>query len=488
MPRLLFTILFASLLGLTACDQLSLTDRDRIEDHNVARLPPANTNIEVLRIALKSDTVRPTSMDDPIETGWPAHGQTVRWEATLWSGEQETAADVVYRWRLCGRVAEKGDVVLSPGNTSLVLETTWDDSCDALTLDLLANNGTRHDMLPVRQRGLSVGFFVEEDLHVWMEEHPDYPSFERWARQEVDHWNNLLENHADAPIQDRLRLDQITIIPNSTLQPSTVTTDLSWTFSSLAPNTRFLRRGSPREIVENQVIVLHELLHQRGLRDLYAYDVQHAHQGNGSEVRIMNPDGTLAAGSLHMPFLAESWYTKPVFLASFDGVLMGSNYRRYPTISVHSAFGLNLVSGRQTPRYTDQWGNRINPLVDNNPYTTLVPRTIRLAFTTPSGDRLANHAIDVFLDIGDVTYRDIYAEQPTFTLTTGSDGVAELSGDWWSDASWYKRGHDNTLILRARTLDNSAWGYAFLPTYHLNMAYIRGDHETTTIPLRVAVQ
>lgn len=91
----------------------------------------------------------------------------------------------------------------------------------------------------------------------------------------------------------------------------------------------------------------------------------------------------------------------------------------------------------------------------------------------------------MFIDRGLTVYQDRYGEQPDLTLQSNSDGVAVLPPAPWSDPTWRKRDEPTTLILRARASGDATWGYAFLPIFDLNRAYIRGDRKAARIPVAI---
>jgi hypothetical protein len=355
---------------------------------------------------------------------------------------------------------------------------------------------TATDKLEIYSDALSVGIWIEKSIYDWMSKDPHVPNFEKFMRRQIIQWNNILAGNillekidlSNQSIRtiDRVRLDRVVVVPDGSPYPKDVDTDMIWFYSNRSNDARFLHSGSPISVIEDQTIVLHELLHQRGLIDLYAYEVLHRPE-NGSEVQILNPDGSKAAGSRWMPFLGNLPDGNKLYAPHFDSGLMGYDYSYPAYLSQHSAYGLNLFSGRRTPRTIDRFGNLENALADSNHYMTHVPNHIEVEMVSSSGELLQNHFLDIFIDIGRHSYQDVYSGDPQIILQSDSLGIAVLPSELWSDESWIKRMHANVLILRARSVENATWAYSFLPVYDLNMAYIRGFKASARFTLNFSL-
>ncbi len=443
-------------------------------------------------VSLAPRITLPTGLDAPPETGWPEPGQEVRWQVHVLNGRSDTLAGARYSWQIGGNTVESGEADLSPGETVMELARAWSTTREEIgfTFDVDTAAGIAvSDEITVISNALSVGLWIEQEIYDWMAQEPGVPPFELWARDEVERWNDILGRQLepfnfDYAVIDRLRLDRVVVLPTGSPWPQDRDDDLVWYFSE---RNRFssLRVGSLQG-VEHQTVVLHELLHQRGLLDLYAYEVFHL-RGNGSEIRILDPDGNEAAGSKRMYVRGTRAYSP-----NFDFTLMGVNYRKETKLSAHSAYGLNLFTGRRTPRWIDEFGNPENSLTEGgNPYLAHVPERIEFLLAPESGPAEPLRdvvALDVFLDRGEDDYQDVYLAEPDFTLEVDSSGIAVLPPGLWADTTWAKRLKPNVLILRARTMGNSTWGYAFLPVYDLNFAFIRGARKKARFTVRIRLQ
>ncbi len=453
---------------------------------------------KVIYVSLEPQISPPASLDAPPETGWPEIGQEVTWQAHVYNFENFTINEVSYFWYVAGNLVSADTSSLVSGETKIKFVQPWNNINEEIKFVLQMNdtaNGIIIDSLIFRTKDLSVGLSIEKQIYDWMIDNENIERFELWAKKQIEQWNKTLsgvkgsiegfEFSSNNGLNDRLRLEQIEVLPDGSPHPSDIKTDVYWYFNTRIQSLSFLNIDKPRN---DQTVVLHELLHQRGLIDLYAYEVFHDNSF-GSEVKILDPDGNLAAGSNRMPFVrgnsvidGYSVYTPP-----FDKVLMGSDISFPSRITEHSIYGLNLFNGLRTPRPDDrrEW----SLFMHNNPYVSHVPKRMELILSMQDGELLKNVFLDVFFDKGTRIYEDVYLEEPDFTIESNSSGVAILTSEPWEDTSWKKRyGAASVIILRARLADNSKWGYNFLPVYDLNMAYINGNTEVAQFKLTVELE
>ncbi len=467
-------------LLLTACGRggsgRSLTEPP-VEKH----LPPW---LEVSWISREPRLAPPDSVADP-RAGWPAPGSQVRWVAHLINRGEAPAGGVPYRWLLDGIPMDSGSTDMPVGRSTVEWARPWTSDRHRITFELTPAEGTDaradDDTLTVFTDALSVGFWVHRSIYGWMTTGA-LPGFERQAQRWLEAWNVLFVRSAwpSSPdgVLDRLRLDRVEVLPDEADYPKDVDTDLAWFFSNRLADRRFLHVGSPDDVREDQTIVLHELLHERGLTDLYAYEVKHD-SPNGSYVGI-EEDGRLVAGTVAMPLLPDN---VSVFKPSLDG-LMGGEYQIATTrISEHSAAGLNLRAGLRTPRWTDGWGNAIDGFA-KGPYVNLLPDTTLVLLRAPDGSPLPRARVDVFLDHGQEFYTDVYDAEPDRTFDADDGGVLRMPGDIL-DGTYTVESFPKpwTLILRVQHLGGRV--YLFLPGYELNLVYFRGGHHEGRLDLTV---
>jgi hypothetical protein len=383
------------------------------------------------------------------------------------------AAAVRFRWLVDGVPADSGTMDIPVGATDVSLTRPWSFERHRITFALLPDTlndaEPADDTLTVITDALSVGFWVHERIYRWMLE-SGRPGFERQAQGWVADWNELLgrEVWPSSPdgVLDRLRIERVTVLPDTAGYPHDVDTDLVWFFRNGANDPRFLNAGATDLVREDQTITLHELLHERGLTDLYAYEVLHT-STNGSVVGILE-NGVPVVGGPAMPLMFDRYVYQP-HLNGVMGTLL-----RYPSrITEHSAFGLNQRAHLRTPSWYDAFGGRRNGF-QIHAYVNLLPDTTAVRLRTTRGEVLGGAQVELFVDHGQFPYQDVYGPEPDRVFQADDQGVFRLPADILDGTptlDFYPKPW--TLILRVRTAAGRA--YVFLPGYLLNLLYFRGE-------------
>lgn len=437
--------------------------------------------LEVGWLAREPRLPPPDSLAPP-DTGWPEPGATVTWVAHVLNRGDDPADQVRFRWLLDGVVADSGRVDLPPGDTEVRWRWPW--TFDRHEISFRIDPGTaidarlEDDSATVVSNALSVGFWIHRSIYAWMLL-SDHHGFERQAQKWLVDWNALLarDSWPSSPqgVLDRLRLDRVVVLPDGAAYPTDVDTDLVWFFRTGSTDPRFLNVGSTEAQRTDETIVLHELLHQRGAVDLYAYEVQHD-SPNGSHVGIVE-NGELVAGTPAMPLLSDG---VTVFKPTLDGLMGRLIYLPDARITEHTAYSLNLHAGLRTPRWNDATGQHDG--FAHGWYANWIPDTTLVRLLTTSGEPVANAHVEIFLDHDTFFYQDLYLAGPDREVDADEDGVFRLPADILDGTytidvepkSW-------TLILRVTTLQGRR--YVFLPGYELNLPYFRGATELGRIDL-----
>jgi len=392
--------------------------------------------------------------------------------------------------------AESGTIDLPPGESTVWLTWPWtfDRHLVSFRLDPPPEAGDLRqddDALTVFSDALSVGLGVEQDVYDWRLEN-DGEGFERLIQNEMAYWNELLAEsvYPSAPegVLDRLRLDVVNVYPDDTRLPNDeFSSDVSWVFATRESDPRFLHRFMDRRYRNDQTIVLHELLHLRGLIDLYAYDVRHADTGyTNSRVEIME-DGRPVPGSALMPNRTPRSSLLTVYKTRAFG-LMGERYRKGAAfLSEHSVFGLNLHAGRRTPQWLDENGNRhgLGNAVQPDSYVSVLPDRTDGRLVDADGRAIPNATVEVYLDVGNQAYQDSYPATPARVLTADSGGSVALPGDLLDELPFKHFGPPKAMVVILGVKTVAARGYAFLPVYDLNLLYSRGGREHADMALEV---
>jgi hypothetical protein len=456
------------------------------------------TGLEVGWIAREPRLAAPPDLSGPVESGWPASGSAVHWVAHVLNRSTATAAGIPYAWRIDGEIATTGTVDLPPGTTEVLLPWNWTFEPHRIGFEI-APTGGAGDTLATDNRveivstALSLELWIEPGAYDWMLE-DGRPGLERWAQDELVHWNAILAGAvfptAPEGALDRIRLDAIRVVPAGYGLKSRemLEADLHWYVPESGNlDARFLQKGSLPSVLADQSIMLHELLHLRGLTDLYAYVVRDG-PPPGPEGRInILENGHPVAGTTLMPYLGPGGTQgQSVYASSLNG-LMGSDYRRPTALTEHCVNGLNLWARRRTPYLVDQWGNLLN-LLSNRPhpeaYVARLPRLTDLYFKDETGAAITGATVDVFVDHHWETYKQTFTAEPQLSLRMDARGAATMPRSVFDGrpptASPPK---SQVVILGVRT--EQARGFAFVPVHDLNLLYFRGGEDRGSLEVTV---
>lgn len=449
----------------------------------VATSAMAESRLEVARITREPHLPPPNRPNAPRGEGWPEPGDRIEWIAHVLNRGAQGVSDVAYTWRIDGEIVADGRVELPRGETTVVLPWRWRLVRERITFEITPSAGlgdatVTDDRVTVDSDALSIGFRIEQGLYDWMAE-GGRPGFERWAQGQIEIWHRIFARavFATAPegALDRMRLDRVLVVPDGApSRAGELDTDLAWYFRTEPSQFGFLYKGAPDAVVADQTIVLHEMLHGRGLVDLYAYIVVHGDEPRTDSFIDIREGGMLVAGSALMPSLTgpgSPWYT--LFLPNINGV-MGSSYRASANLTEHCVNGLNRLAGRRTPLWFDQWGNQINGFTNADQpdsYARAMPERTDLLIVDQTGGPVANAEINVHADTSPHTYQKRYRPVPDRTLRTDANGVVSLAQGLLAGPSPSGPPKATVLILGVST--STSRGYLFLPAWELNLAAFR---------------
>ncbi|MCG8606802.1 hypothetical protein MJD09_17685, partial [bacterium] len=430
---------------------------------------------------------------NPTVEGWPSVDQQITWRAHVknWSHEERTA--VRYNWLFDGTVVDSGVVDIAPFSYATVdYPWNWEFDRHELLFVLEPETGNENHLM-IYTDAITIGFYVEKGMYDYFHEHQHVMgkgsnSFEGWAQRQVRFWNAMFANaiYPETPngVLDRIRIDNITIVPNGTVslyQPNRNdrTVDLQWgvPFRFNTGDINLFNRYQdhtfyPDNPFYRDRIMFHELGHARYLIDVYAFDVRHSPDAewaqtdrgrelvSGSWIDIQE-QGKHIAGSKYMPWIAAS---NIVFNSNERGLM------QYTTtfIDRYSAMAMNRIVGHRATK-----GNYNGP--DNlGAFMLDLPEENRLVVKDDIGNILVNADVKVFQD--DVTrpayYQKFYDNVPDLELVTDEHGQVLLGKDPFDIAVFAANnsngeGKPTTLILRVE--HRGKVGYGFLPSYLFNL-------------------
>ncbi len=424
-----------------------------------------------------------TTLADP-RAGWPDAGSTLTWRAvlhTVGSGSGE----VEVRWSVDGTPVKTETLTVEDGGGFADLERPWSEEREWIEVELAGHAvDSAAASLRVPSDGLTIAFYLHD--RVWRHIDRIYPGgVPGWASANVRRWNDILEAYAPPggadPVRDRLRLD-ILRVHDGYLQGK-AESDLRWLFWD-GSDRRFANSGSSREQLENQTIVLHELIHQRGVADIYAYEVLLGVMG--SRFDILDPDGSPALGTPRLPLPSN---TGPILTIwpYFDSWLMGSDYSLFTRVSDVGAFGLNRVAGLRRTVDEDQWGNELNALHRWNDYLQQMPEEVEVVARN-AGVPVPHAIVEVFPDLGVGPYDDVYDPEPEWVGTADDQGVVVVPGSVFRPRPDIRQGASTAVTAIVRVRDGERWGYGFIPGFDISQQVYAGATGRARVAVRVTLR
>jgi hypothetical protein len=233
----------------------------------------------------------------------PAPGDVVTFQGRVVNRGDEATGTFAYTWRIDATEVQSGThPSLTLGEVvTLTLEWIWQDGPHTVALELdpadeIPELSEQNNIVEDRTNALAVGFWVEQSVYDWFITHQyelgiGSVSWDDWAQRQLRYWNQMFIDavHPLTPdgIVERVRLDQVTIIPDGTWpdcsnRPNVEdkTVDLVWGFvaeqvgvSSGHTCGEFNFYVNHPEFQVFEPPLLHEMSHARYLVDLYGLNV-----------------------------------------------------------------------------------------------------------------------------------------------------------------------------------------------------------------------
>jgi hypothetical protein len=445
----------------------------------------------------------------------PTEGQRVIFTAFVANAGGEPALPFTYWWTLDGRQFKMSSFrhVLAAGQqTTLTLTWPWDTTPHDLRLQLSptgAETSSENDGLTIRTTALRLGIWIERSAYDYFQQNQwEYcrswscagsNSFADWLQRQVYAWNSLFASSvypdiAPRGVTDRVRVDQITIVPDGTLplhggqatdMPDALdhSVDLEWGLPAQGIEKTYRLRSDGAFDVDWGL--LHELGHARSLADLYRFDIplkcDFAFNFTGIDGRPVfdasqpfSPTNRIRTFSDRsgQPFLYEN--------AESQDLMSCTCVHAY---SAYDTLVLNRIRGRRA-----QCGNA-NPPCNLGDWFFDLPPINRIRIVNRDGSSPSNGSrIYSYFDQGpsytahdfDATHRESLAVQ---------QGVIQLDRDpFRSGSDRWAAGH-NLLLLDLP--DGAAEDLCFIEPAILNLAYWQGyrtDAHPATYTLRLGAQ
>lgn len=489
---------------------------------SIAQTAPAQLTIGYIERLPRMDYVPGSA--SPGTDGWPAEGQAVTWRAHVrnWSPARLTGVD--YAWLLDGATLATGTLTLEAAReTTVDLAGAWTRARHQLELRVDSGNrytvaGGRRNRLMVYTDALSIGAYVERSVHDYFRAHQHelrvgHSSFEDWMNFQVEAYNALLAGAVwpETPqgVTDRVRLDQVTIVPDGALpldprafgiggafdpaqaRPNVAdrSVDLQWGFPATTIDPRLqVYTNTTSLATSNQFyysgFLQHELGHARYLIDVYGSQVFHG--TNGSRVDITE-NGQLVAGSAYLPGQQTINNGQPGLM------LHDANYRglmnaQWLYLDRHSAGAWNRIAGQRPVA-----GNYNEP-ENIGAYLYDLPRENEVALQDTTGRALGGARVAVYQSTeppqGRGVYAKYYDDRADLVLRADGEGRTRLGQNPFSADGRFVHsdsGYSNITII-VRVEHEGRVGYGFLEAADFNLEYWRGHTDLGRYELRVALR
>jgi len=461
------------------------------------------------------------TIDDP-NGGWPRQGEVVLFRGHVANKGDRTAGSFCYTWAIDGQVLESGqqDGLEPNAEIALSLNWTWPMTTSAdgriaehhlIRLDValesaddeisLANNSIE-DVIGA----LTVGFWVERSVYDFYNQNQfanclgkpcaGSNSWEDWAQRNLRKWNEMLAN-ASPPLFDRVRLDKVVVVPDGALPLTSIPEGKATNTPDPADRTVDMMLGFPaadlRDLPFQMSIqdwdpgLIHELVHARGLPDMYALNVHRSRD----VIQVTDEQGRSA------------WdYFPPqdlVYTAKYEDLMSALHLHFF---ALYSAYAFKALEGQRN------WGINYNPPYDDDftsppeswriiLVTSNLPRENRLRILDRQGKPLSGACVKLYQmssPRNKVWYAKTYDNVADIAGTTNEEGIISLGhnpfGPTFFTGSMYCAGdcvaEDNWLPLVAISYGGRT-EFHFLEHTDFNLAYWQGQREVATYEIRTAL-
>lgn len=432
--------------------------------------------------------------ENPKVDGWPQVGQEIAWLALIKNFSKNDIFALKYRWYIDDEIKEEGQIDIAAFSIAeILLPDLWTGERQRIKLVIdpesnIEEEEKANNELEIYSDALSLALYVEESVYNHFRENQflleaGSNCWDDWAQRQIRICNAMLENaiYPATPngVIDRLRLDNIAIVPDSALPlaggmaentPNLYdkTVDLIWGFpASLLSSDWYskLRDLSTDNPFYYEGSLFHELGHARYLIDIYGFNVHD--DANGSSVAIKEDD-ELIVGSKYMPFLAWDCvhYTPIKGLMNVD----------FTFIDEYSAIALNMIEHQRAI-----YGN-YNAPGNIGIFMNDIPKENILIVKDSLGSILSNAEISIYQakPLYGIWYGKHFENKPDTVFLCDENGAVRIgnmpftketsiSPSITHDYGW----SNGTIILRVE--HEGRIGYTFFESSLCNLSYWQGD-------------
>ena len=429
----------------------------------------------------------------------PQNGDSVTWTAHIRNRGTQTLTNFKYIFYYDGNWKKTGTISsLAPGATTTVSYTrSWQSNDHYLGFvvdyqNAYSEKSERNNYRLIRTNALMVGLWVEQSVRDYFDQHQytfqqshgigdEANSWEDWAQRQIDKWNEMLANARTVSTPeggfDRVRLDQVIVVPDGSLplssgqyatnhpDTSDKTVDMMWGFP--APiDTNFYDINNPNGNFHLEPALVHELHHARYLVDTYGLNIhgKHIDVRNAQGSRIYPDNDTL------------------VRYSSAAGCIMAGTQWCYDEWEI--AWMNQFARQRPLPG----WGNS-NSHEGVVEYMTLInahPSQNRLRVLDVDGDPLAGATVKIYRGDqweGEWHYYAKYIDNvPDVTVTVPGNGYINLGSNPFTPSVINGHTFPRTVNF-IKVIYNGQESYHWLDLPQMHVKYFRGTTGTATYTL-----
>jgi hypothetical protein len=404
---------------------------------------------------------------------WPDPGEQVTFTAHIINKGTVGAGAFSFQWKIDNQIVSTGSANPIPpqGETTQTLKREWQLGRRYISFEVdpqnhISETAETNNKIEDATDALTIGFWVEESAYTEINSHQNGVgtySFEDWAQSSIQKMNWMFENsvypHAPNGILTRVRLDNITFVPDGTLfglggnhAPYDPVYDGRWGFSI-----------EEYGVCQNECMgipwwIIHELSHYLfGRVDVYGLDVQ------GGDVNVLDEKGKLIAGTPFLPYIA--WDV--VYYASRIYDVM--HYHFNSIFSDYHAYSLNL-DWPQGQRTHIGWD-----------YIYQIPSETRIQVIDNNEQPMPNVEVSVYQALpGDGSsgpYSQNFDNIPDIVGITDSQGIISIGSRPFGNIESFSITAGIALV-KLKNLMTGTYRYTWVEVTDLNLAYWRGQTDT----------
>ena len=410
---------------------------------------------------------------------WPNIGENVTFKAHIINKGSTGSGVFDYEWRVDDQILSNGSGKNLQPQEEAIIEFNWEWQMgrhfvgfEVDPSNLIPESAENNNKIEDATDAMTIGFWVEETVY------NDYNniqngvgtySWEDWAQNIIHKMNWMFEysKYPSAPngALTRVRLDNITIVPDGTLfnqgpwhAPYDTIYDGRWGFS-------VEEYGNGCQCCSQEICydmprwVIHELMHYLFARiDLYALDVQ------GGDVKVKDKYGNLIAGTPVLPYIkhdvlhyAERYWD---MMHSPDNLIF----------SDYTVYSLNFDWPAGVRSHRTDWEH----------YFLELPSETKIRILDNDDQPIKDVQVAVYQAVpGDGSsgpYSQHYDNIPDITGETNIDGIFSIGGNPFGDLNQF--GTPVGVVLIRLTHPTSGQDrYVWLEVSDLNMASWSGHQS-----------